>query len=104
MDLNVTVLNILRYNDKNTNEPKIRIGYINNDSKYIENTDKFRGYPELSVFFDDNGLWEKLDLKLVGQIVKFTFAKEVNPRNPLKDITKLTKITCEKANVNIDIL
>lgn len=92
MELSVTILNILRYEDKETKKPKIRIGYINNDTAYIENSSKFRGYPELSVFLDDNGLWDKLSIDIVGKVVKFIFDKRVNPRNPLKDITVLKEI------------
>lgn len=102
MELKVTILNFLRYEDKETKAPKVRIGYINNESAYIENSAKFRGYPELSVFLDDNGLWDKLTMDLVGQIATFTFDKKPNPRNPLRDLTILKKISCK--NVNIDIL
>lgn len=102
MDLKVTILNFLAYNDKETNAPKVRIGYINNDPAFIENSAKFKGYPELSVFLDNNGLWDKLTMDLVGQIATFTFEKKPNPRNPLKDVTILRKITTK--NVNIDIL
>lgn len=101
MDLKVTLLNILRYSDKQTGAAKIRIGYINNDAKYIENTDKFKGYPELSVFLDDNGLWEKLPFSLIGQVCTFKFKKLPNPRNPLKDITVLEHIECKDTDISI---
>lgn len=101
MELNVTILNVLRYTDKETGEPKIRIGYINNDSKCIENTSKFKGYPELSVFLDENDLWDKLDMTLIGNIAKFVFERTPNPRNPLKDIVKLKTIKCKDVNISI---
>lgn len=96
MELNVTILNILRYEDKTTKEPKIRIGYINNDKAYIENTAKVKGLPELSVYIDDKDLWDKLDVGLCGRPCTLTFDKKPNPRNPLKDITILTKISSDK--------
>lgn len=102
MELSVTILNILKYEDKETKEPKIRIGYINNDTAYIENSAKFRGYPELSVFLNDNGLWDKLTVAMVGKVAKFVFEKKPNPRNPLKDITVLKEIkTKEHGDISI---
>lgn len=101
MDLKVTILNFLKYSDKETGKPKIRIGYINNSSDYIENTDKFKGYPELSVFLDDTDLWDKLTMGLVGQVATFTFEKKPNPRNPLKDITYLKNIKCKDVDISI---
>lgn len=101
MKLSVTILNFLSYEDKDTKVPKVRIGYINNDSKYVENSAKFKGYPELSVYLDDNGLWEKLNINLVGQVAEFEFEKRVNPRNPLKDINILKSIKCKDAVVDI---
>lgn len=102
MELSVTILNFLRYEDKETKKPKIRIGYINNDSAYIENGLKFKGYPELSVFLDDNELWDKLIVEMVGGVAKFVFDKKPNPRNPLKDITVLKEIrTKEYGNISL---
>lgn len=93
MELSVTILNILRYEDKITKEPKIRIGYINNDKSYISNTAKMKGMPELSVYLDDKDLWDKLDVGLCGRPVMMTFEKQANPRNPLKEVAVLKKIS-----------
>ena len=96
MDLNVTLLNFLRYEDKETKKPKIRIGYINNDKAYIENTDKFKGYAELSVYIDDKNCWDFFKTEMTGDTAIFTFAKRPNPRNPLKDVTVLQSIKTNK--------
>ena len=42
MELTVTILSFLRYEDKFTKQPKVRIGYINNDKTYISNNTKLK--------------------------------------------------------------
>lgn len=101
MELNVTILNFIRYEDKETKKPKIRIGYINNDKNYIERGTKVKGYPELSVYIDDNALWDLFDVAMCGDTAVFVFEKTPNPRNPLKDITHLVEI---RTNKNGDII
>lgn len=103
MELNVTLLNFLRYEDKETMKPKIRIGYINNDKQYIENTAKFIGYPELSVYVDDNNIWDKFKVEMTGDTAILVFDKKPNPRNPLKEIIVLEMIKTNKHG-NISIL
>lgn len=92
MKLNVTLLNFLKYEDKETHQPKIRIGYINQDTNYISNKDKFKGYAELSVFLDDDKAWDLLDVDMCGRSAELEFTSTPNPRNPLKNITKLVAI------------
>lgn len=103
MELNVTLINFLKYEDKETKKPKIRIGYINNDKNYIENRDKMKGYPELSVYVDDNNIWDKFKVEMTGDTAIFVFDKKPNPRNPLKDMIVLQEIKTNKHG-NISIL
>lgn len=101
MDLPVTILNFLLYEDKETKEKKIRIGYLISDKEYCQNSVKFKGYAECSVYLDSDKQWEDLDVSLCGKPATFKFIEVINPRNPLKKINKLTCIITKDGSIDI---
>ena len=53
-ELKVIIQNVLKYEDKeNKGTYKTRLGYFLADSSSVQNTDKFKGIAELSVFTND---------------------------------------------------
>lgn len=107
-ELNVTILNVLRYDEKNkstgekTGKQKIRIGYFVLSKESMQNTDKFKGYAELSVFLDyTDELWNKLSTKIIMQPVEFVFEQAQSLRDPLKTYLKLNTINCKDEVINL---
>lgn len=103
MELNVTLLNFLSYEDKKTKQKKVRIGYICNDKAYIKNTSACIGYPELAVYVDDNDLFSQLSVEMTGDTAIMVFDKKPNPMNPIRDVLVLKEIKTNKHG-NISIL
>ncbi len=101
MKVNAMILNFMRYKDKETQQPKVRIGYICTDKDSISNEENFRGYSELSIYLNDDAKWNDLDVSIVGTACTLEFEKYVNPRNPLKEVTKLKAIDTKNANISI---
>lgn len=76
----------LIYNDKTTNEVKTRLGYIMAEPSMKQNTDKFKGYAELSSFYDGADNFNKIPVEFFGNVVIATLENKPNPRNPLREV------------------
>lgn len=107
-NLNVTILNVLRYYEKNkatgelTGKQKIRIGYLVLGKDSIQETAKFKGYSENSYFLDfSEDIWNKLSNKIIMQPVEFTFESTQSARDPLKTYLKLISISCKDENISL---
>lgn len=107
-ELNVTLLNVLRYEEKNkatgekTGREKIRIGYLILGKESIQDTSKFRGYSEMSYFLDFNEeVWNKLSTKVIMQPVEFIFESTQSTRDPLKTYLKLKSINCKDETISL---
>lgn len=107
-DLNVTILNVLRYEEKNkatgekTGKEKIRIGYILLGKDSIQDTNKFKGLSEMSYFLDySEDIWNKLSTKLISQPVSFIFESTQSTRDPLKTYLKLKSINCKDETISL---
>lgn len=107
-NLNVTILNVLRYDEKDkktgekTGKQKIRIGYFVLSKDNLQETDKFKGYAELSAFVDySEDLWSKLSTKIIMQPVEFCFETMQSVRDPMKTYLKLKTINCKDEVINL---
>lgn len=106
--LNVTIINVLRYDEKNkatgekTGKEKIRIGYLLLGKDATRETEKFRGLSEMSYFLDySDEIWNKLSLKLISQPVEFIFESTQSAIDPLKTYLKLVSINCKDENISL---
>lgn len=107
-NLNVTIINVLRYEEKNkatgekTGKQKIRIGYLLLGKDAVRETDKFRGLSEMSYFLDySDDIWNKLTLKLISQPVELIFDSVQSTVDPLKTYLKLVSINCKDENISL---
>lgn len=107
-ELNVTILNVLRYEEKNkatgekTGKEKIRIGYLLLGKDAVQETAKFKGLSEMSYFLDfSEEVWNKLSVKLISQPVEFIFESTQSTRDPLKTYLKLISINCKDETISL---
>ena len=52
MKTKIMILSVLKYTDKKTGEVKTRLGFIFDDENYNVENSSFKGYSELSCFYD----------------------------------------------------
>lgn len=92
-ELQITIVSLLKYNDKKTNADKIRIGYLNQTKGSLMNTNKQKGYPELSVYvnYSDN-LWNGIDVKDIFQPAIFVFEEIPSTYDPMRIMNVLKEI------------
>lgn len=93
MSYDVEILNMVKFRSKEGIE-KVRIAYRLLDTKTISNTEKFKGYADLSVYVDNTRPFN-LPVEYYGKHLKFEFRVEPHPNDPVKKITKLVKIVSE---------
>jgi len=100
--LKVFITNVLQYEDKKTKEPKLRIGYVNQEKGACQNTTKLKGFPELSAFVKFNEkVWNGIDLKDFYQPATFTFEPQRSPYDPLKVINVLKSIEVNGKTISV---
>ena len=101
-ELKVMIQNVLKYEDKeNKGKFKSRLGYFVADKSAITSSDKFKGIAELSIFTNNTDLFEKLDIRHIGQNATLKFTEEVNPRNPLKTYLVLKEIIFKDETISL---
>lgn len=87
----VLIIDVMSYSDKKTGEIKTRIGFILPDEKNKKATDNFKGYSELSCFYDGN-LVSKVPNDCINQVVEGLFEVKPQQSNPLRTSSILTAI------------
>lgn len=101
-ELQVTITNLLKYQDKKTNADKVRIGYINQVKGSLMNTDRQKGYPELSVYvnYSDN-LWKGIDVKDIFQPAIFVFEETPSAYDPMRIMNVLKEIKIGDKTISV---
>lgn len=89
-EIKITLTCSLVYEDKTTKELKTRLGYVMSDPSFKQNTEKFKGFAELSAFYDGREIFDKIPVDFYGIPVIATLETRPNPRNPLRE-TKIIK-------------
>lgn len=92
MKIQVELLSVLAYTDKKTNEPKTRLGYRCLEPKYKQNTEKLKGFSELSIYLDNHDLFNKLTADMFGVQAELEFEEKPTISNPLKNVLTLKTI------------
>lgn len=92
MENKIEILSVLKYTDKKTGEIKTRLGFIFEDEKYLVQNKSFKGYSELSCFYNGDKVFEMLTPDMFRKPIKCTILVENNPSNPLKTTSKVEKL------------
>ena len=101
-ELQTTIVSLLKYNDKKTNADKIRIGYLNQTKGSLMNTDKQKGYPELSAYVDySDNLWNQIDVKDIFQPCIFRFEESTSAYNPFRVVNILKEIQIGDKTISV---
>ncbi len=101
-ELSCTITNLLKYQDKKTGEDKIRIGYIYQEKGSCMDTDKQKGFPELSAYVKySDELWKTITLKDIFQPAIFVFQEQKSAYNPFRVINILKTIKVNDKVISI---
>lgn len=101
-ELKVIIQNVLKYEDKeNKGKYKSRLGYFLADSTSVQNTDKFKGIAELSIFTDNTKLFDSLRSDHMGKSATLKFIEKPSTRNPLKTYLELKEICFKDETIGL---
>lgn len=101
MKLSVTMLNIMKYEDKKTGELKVRIGYILNSKEAPKYTEKFKGISELSYFTKDVNVFDKVKAEHLLTPVEFVLEEVPSANNPFRKIAVLQAIITKNETISL---
>lgn len=101
MKLNVLFLGVLKYNDKKTGEPKLRISYVVNDESAKQETLNFKGLNECSYYTDMVSIYDKFTKEDALTNMEFTLQSRPSRNNPLKSITEIVDIKTKRDTIKL---
>lgn len=102
MKYQAELLNCLVYKDKNSGESVTRLSYKLRGNNYVQDSEKFKGYSELSYFSNGTSLFDKMKKEFFGVPCEIEIIEKPSKSNPLKKNTVLKSI--KVANELIDLL
>lgn len=101
MTMKIVLTNSLVYEDKQTHTPKTRLGYRMAEEQFSQETDKFKGYAELSAFYDTSEAFNKIPKNFYGKTLIATVESSPNPRNPLKESKIISQLKLDNHVVDL---
>lgn len=101
MELKITLTSCLVYEDKTTGKNKTRLGYMVADVSFRQDSEKFKGFPDLSVFYDGTDIFTKLPVDWFGVSVIATIENKPNPRNPLRENKVIKSLKLGNSVINL---
>lgn len=99
MKAQVMLLNVLKY--ENEKGKGTRVGLIFCEKDSLQNADKFKGFTEVSLFYDVE-VFDKIPVDFIGRQVTAYIVERSSTKNPLRK-SQVIK-TLEYDNRTIDLL
>ncbi len=97
----IIILNVLRYEqDEKHKNSGCRLGFIFADETKFSDTSKFKGYAELSMFYDYS-IFDKFTKDMFYVPAMATFKNLPNPTNPLRSRTVIESIDFNGNVINL---
>lgn len=101
MDVEIMILNVMRYTKQGETNEKSRMGYIMINKDCFSSRDKFRGYSELAVYDDSTLYFDKIPIDFIGQKCRAKVEEIPNPQNPLKPRKVFSEVSCNGKTVRL---
>lgn len=90
MKNNIVILNVSRYTKDGKDKSLISFFFANDENLSL--TNKFKGYVELKVFYDNTNAFDNLPVDLIGKMVSATIEDKTSKFNPLRRTSIITSI------------
>lgn len=100
MKFQVELLSCLTFKDKDS-ELSTRLGYRLQSPDYLQDTDKFKGYSEMSYFCKGTDLFNKLNKSMFGVPAELVVEEKMSPSNPMKKTAVLKSIKVNNELINL---
>lgn len=102
MELNVLLLGVLKFKDKETGESRYRISYILNDRDAFQDTQNFKGVNELSFYTDNDVIFEKISINDILKPCVLKIVQKPSLKNPLKMISQVVSLKTKNDTIDLN--
>lgn len=99
MKTEILILNVNTFEKEG--QKKSRIGFIFAKKEYLQNTAKFKGYAELSMFYENELPFNNIPLEIIGNVVEATIREVPNVTNPLRKRQVIESIKFKDNVINL---
>lgn len=100
MEVDIMILNVLDYTDKKTGELKSRMSFIFADKEYFQDTEKFLGFGEVSLFYNKS-IRNKIPKSAIGKSLKAKIQTRGSFRNPMKSYSNIESIVVDGKSIDL---
>lgn len=94
MELKIMILNVMKYKKEGDIEYNSRLAYIIPTQEACSDSNKFRGYTELSSYRNDDKFFELIPKSFIGQKCTAKVEEVPSLNNPMKSYKQFTEVTC----------
>lgn len=99
MKTNIMLLNVLAYEKKETGKKGTRLGLIFSEKESLQDTDKFKGFSEISLYYDGHEVFDKIPLSWIGRPL-VAYIKDVSsPSNPIRKKQVISSLEYENNTI-----
>ena len=99
MKVDLMILNVMKY--QKDGESKSRLGYIIIEPTAFVDSEKFKGYSELSSYSNDTKFYDLIPIEFIGQRCKAEIVEKSSPQNPLKTYKEIGSIECNGKTIHL---
>lgn len=100
MEVDIMILNVLDYADKKSGELKSRMSFIFADKEYFQDTEKYLGYGEVSLFYN-HSIRDRIPKTAIGKCIKAKIQTRGSYRNPMKSYSNIESITVDGKSIDL---
>ena len=99
MKVQVMLLNVLAY--EKDEKKGTRLGLIFCEKDSVQDTVKFKGFTEVSLFYDGHEVFEKIPTDFIGRPVTAYITEKSNARNPFKKTQIISSLEYENNTISL---
>lgn len=100
MKTQIMLLNVLAYEKEERKGTRVGLIFVEKDS--LQDSQKFKGFSEINLFYDGHDVFNKIPTSFIGRPVTAYIKEITNPINPMKKRQIISSIEYE--NNTIDLL
>lgn len=101
MEMEIMILNTMKYQKEGEQNYKSRLAYIIPTSEAFSDNPKFRGYTELSSYRSDDKFFDLIPKEFIGQKCKVTITEKPSSSNPMKSYKEFTEVSCNGKTIRL---
>lgn len=101
MKTKIMILNVLAYEKKDTGKKGTRLGLIFTNEDSLQDVEKFKGFSEISLFYDGHEVFNKIPSNWIGRHITAYIKDISSPINPMRTKQIISSIQYENDTIDL---